>query len=207
LEHIDDRQQDDGTQQCDQHGGNGEGTIDGPDVKDGAEEVASQERADNCDNDVEQQVRIVVHDHSCDPTNHCRNDEVYKNVHFYLLYECLQLTIKSRLHNNLLTLLINGGSFHSTKLLSRNLTFFGLMLRHAFIDLLFGILLGVSVFHLKQDNIFIELDGRFINPAQVKVVDQAPPFLGFSADLFPLAFKDSFVHFVNLLIFLNGIIS
>jgi hypothetical protein len=40
---IDDGRQDDGTEQCDQHGRNGDGIIDRADVQAGAEEVTSQE--------------------------------------------------------------------------------------------------------------------------------------------------------------------
>src|SRR5487761_2595567 len=89
LEEVDDRQQDDGSEQRDQHGWNGESIIDRSDVKDGAEEVTSDERAYDGDNDIDQQVRAVMHDFRRDPADHCSNDKVYKKVHFYLLSECL----------------------------------------------------------------------------------------------------------------------
>ena len=61
-EQVDDRQQNNGTQQCHQHGWNGDRIVDRPDVKDGAEEVTCQECAYDGHNDVDQQVRAVMHD-------------------------------------------------------------------------------------------------------------------------------------------------
>ena len=84
-EEVDDRQQDNGSKQRDQHGWNGDGLIDRSDLEDGAEEVTRQEGAHNGHNDIDQQVRAVVHDFSRHPADHCSNDKVYKKVHFYLL--------------------------------------------------------------------------------------------------------------------------
>ena len=58
---MDDREQDDGTQQRDQHGWNGDRIVDGPDLKDGAEKVTRQECAYDGHDDVDQQVRAVMH--------------------------------------------------------------------------------------------------------------------------------------------------
>jgi hypothetical protein len=82
---IDDRQQDDGTKQRDQHGRQGDHIIDRPDLEDGAEEEASQKCAQDSHNDIDQQARAVVHDFSRHPADYCGNDQVYENVHFYLL--------------------------------------------------------------------------------------------------------------------------
>lgn len=71
VEEIHDRKQDDGSEQSDQHGGNGESTVDRTDVKDGAKEVTCQECAHDRHNDVDQQVRTVIHKLSCHPTDHC----------------------------------------------------------------------------------------------------------------------------------------
>ena len=56
LKEINDCQENDGSKQRDQHGRNGERIIDGPDVKDRAKEVASQECAQDGHNDIDQQV-------------------------------------------------------------------------------------------------------------------------------------------------------
>jgi hypothetical protein len=87
-EQVDDRKQDDGSKQRDQHGRNGDGIIDRPNVKDGAEEVACNKSAHDSHDDIDQQVRAVVHDFSRHVTNYSCNDKVYKKVHFYLQYEC-----------------------------------------------------------------------------------------------------------------------
>jgi hypothetical protein len=74
---VEDCQQDDRSKQCDQHGRNGKGVVDSPYVKDGAQEVASQECACNGYNNIDHQVRAIVHDLSSDPTDYGRNDKVY----------------------------------------------------------------------------------------------------------------------------------
>ena len=84
LEKVKDCQQDDRSKQRDEHGRNSERIIDRPDVKDGAKEVASQECAEDGHNNIDQQVRAIVHNFSSDPADYCSNDKVYKNVHFYL---------------------------------------------------------------------------------------------------------------------------
>src|SRR5512146_33194 len=81
TEEIHDRQQDDGAQQGDQHGGDCERIVDGPDVEDGAQEVTSQERAHDGYDDIDQQVRTVMHDLRGHPADHCRYDEVDYYVH------------------------------------------------------------------------------------------------------------------------------
>jgi hypothetical protein len=45
ADEMDQRDHDDGAQQCHQHGGKVDRIVDGPDVKDGADEVAGQEGA------------------------------------------------------------------------------------------------------------------------------------------------------------------
>jgi hypothetical protein len=91
-----DRKQDDGSKQSDQHGRNGDRFIDRPDVKDGAEKVTSQESANNSHDNIDQQVRAVMHDFSRHVTNYSCNDKVYKKVHFYLQYECFFIPSFSR---------------------------------------------------------------------------------------------------------------
>ena len=53
--HLDDPQQNDGADQCHQHGRNGDGVIDRPDTQEGADEVTGNERADDAYYDIEYQ--------------------------------------------------------------------------------------------------------------------------------------------------------
>jgi hypothetical protein len=53
ADQVDDRQQDDGSKQRDQHGRNGDRIIDCPDIEDRADEEASQECADDAYHDIE----------------------------------------------------------------------------------------------------------------------------------------------------------
>ena len=73
---MDDRQKDNGTQKCDQHGRNGEGIIDCPDVEDGAEEITSQDCSQDSHNDIDQQVWAVMHELSRNPADHCCNQKL-----------------------------------------------------------------------------------------------------------------------------------
>ena len=61
TEEVDDRKQYDGAEQSDQHGRNGDRIIDRPDMEKRAEEVAGQECSYNGYNDIDQQVRAVMH--------------------------------------------------------------------------------------------------------------------------------------------------
>ena len=79
---VDDRKQDDGTQQGYQHGWNSDRIVDRPDVKDGAEEVTSQECAQDRHNDVNQQIRAVMHKFSRNPADHGSNEKVYSRFVF-----------------------------------------------------------------------------------------------------------------------------
>ncbi len=85
AEKIDNRQQDDSTQQCHQHGWNGNGIVDRPTFEDGAEKVASQECPQNGHKDVDQQVRAVAHDYSRYPADDCSYDQVNNDVYVRLL--------------------------------------------------------------------------------------------------------------------------
>jgi hypothetical protein len=60
-------------------------------MEDGAEEPASQETAQDGHNDVDEQVRAVVHDFSGDPADHCGYYQVNENVHCILLKELSKL--------------------------------------------------------------------------------------------------------------------
>jgi hypothetical protein len=163
-------------------------------VKDGAEEVASQERTDDGDNDVEQQVRIIVHDHSCDPTNHRRNDEVYKNVHFYLLYECLSCTEYRVFFINPTP---SEGEGVGAPLELFNVGGRSLLLqvsfkrRHVLVDFIGCALAAVTILFLKQASQDLELTG---GPIQIIVCEFAPPPFGLASHLFPFAFQYIFVH-------------
>jgi len=53
ADQVDDRQQDDGSKQRDQHGRKGDRIIDRPDIEDRADEEASQECADDAYHDIE----------------------------------------------------------------------------------------------------------------------------------------------------------
>src|SRR5512140_2828583 len=76
----------------------------------------------------------------------------------------------------------------------RRLKFFGIMLRYAPRDLLSSELAGVAVLDLEEHDIFLELFGGFIQPAQVNIVDQAPPFPRSVTNLLPFAFEYVLVH-------------
>jgi len=89
AEKVDNRQQDNGAKQRDQHGRDRDGIIDRSDFEYWAEEIACNKGADNRHNDVEQQVRAIMHDFSGYPPNDRGNDKVYKKVHYYLQFECL----------------------------------------------------------------------------------------------------------------------
>jgi hypothetical protein len=82
LEKVEKCQQDDRSKQRDQHGRNGKRIIDCPDVKNGAKEVIRQECAKDGYNNIDQQVRAIVHDFSGNPADYCSKDKVYKKVHF-----------------------------------------------------------------------------------------------------------------------------
>lgn len=73
-EEIDDKQQDDGSRKRQQHGRDGDGQVDRPIMEDGAEEVTSQECAQDGHKDVDEQVRAVVHELGRDSADHCRDD-------------------------------------------------------------------------------------------------------------------------------------
>jgi hypothetical protein len=63
-------------------------------MEDGAEEIAGQERAYDCHNDVDQQVRAVVHDFSRHPADYCGYNQVNDNIHFYSPYGIIQVARK-----------------------------------------------------------------------------------------------------------------
>ena len=56
-------------------------------MEDGAQEPAGQECAYDGHNDVDKQVRAVVHDSGRHLANHGSNDQVNENVHIYLLIQ------------------------------------------------------------------------------------------------------------------------
>jgi 23S rRNA G2445 N2-methylase RlmL len=82
LEEIGHCQQDDGPRQCQQNGLPGDGSVDRTDMEDGAEESTGQECADDCHNDVDQQVLAVMYDLSGHPADHRGYDQVNNYVHF-----------------------------------------------------------------------------------------------------------------------------
>jgi hypothetical protein len=51
--------------------------------------LPGQERANDGHDDIDQQVRAVMHDLGREPTDDCGNNEVDEKVRFYLLCECL----------------------------------------------------------------------------------------------------------------------
>src|SRR4030042_1273559 len=67
----------------------------------------------------------------------------------------------------------------------------GLILLHAFVDLVDGALMGVSVLLLKQARQDIELAGGSI---QIVVGELAPPGLGLAANLLPFPCQHILVH-------------
>lgn len=80
-----DSQEDNRPQECDQHCRYRDGAIDRPHMKDGAEEIASNERTQDGYDDIEYQVGTVMHKFSSCPTDYRSNDQIYQNVHFCLL--------------------------------------------------------------------------------------------------------------------------
>jgi hypothetical protein len=69
-EEMNDRQQNDRAQECYQHGWNSNRLIDCPNMEYGAQEVTGQERTNDSHDDIDQQVRAIVHDFSGHPTDH-----------------------------------------------------------------------------------------------------------------------------------------
>jgi hypothetical protein len=61
-EEIGDKQKDGGSRKSQQPGRDGDGRVDRSNMEDGAEEVTGQECAQDGHNDVDEQVRTVVHD-------------------------------------------------------------------------------------------------------------------------------------------------
>ena len=65
-------------------------------MKERTEDVSSQERAKDGHDDIDQQVRAIMHEFGRHPADHCSNDKIYKNVHFCLhlpLYKFLFIDI------------------------------------------------------------------------------------------------------------------
>src|SRR5512140_1418182 len=71
AEEVDDRQQNDGSDQGDQHGRQCDCLVDRPNMEDGAEEVAAQECAQHGHHDIDHKVRAVVHQFGSYPSDHC----------------------------------------------------------------------------------------------------------------------------------------
>jgi hypothetical protein len=75
-EKVDNRQQNDGAQEGDEHCGNSDGIIDRPNFENRAEEVTCQESANYGHNNIDDQVRPVTHNFRGDPPDNSGNNQI-----------------------------------------------------------------------------------------------------------------------------------
>ena len=87
-DHFIDPQQNDGTQQCYQHGWESDGVIDCPNTQQWADKVTSYERAYDTYHDIEQQalLRIRAHDPAGYITDDRSSNEIYDEVPFFFSF-------------------------------------------------------------------------------------------------------------------------
>jgi len=147
---MDNGDHDDGAEQCHQHGWNIDRIVDSSDMEKWAEEVTREECAHDAHDNVDQEVGSVAHDLTRNPADHCRNDQVYEDVHFALLWEhasCTEFTLF--LVPCPLTPSKQGAVEHAPRSFADDgsgLPFqLGFVLRHALVDFVGRMLTGIAV--------------------------------------------------------------
>jgi len=81
-------------------------------MKYGTQEVTGHECPQDCDDDVEQQVRPVMHQIGCYPTDYCSYDQVDNDVHTFLLIVFSPVILKFLLPSFTITMQFIGDNQH-----------------------------------------------------------------------------------------------